>query len=138
MLDGSAIGDDAESFVRDSPTPTSTWPSTTEAAARAEHPFAMRVDTERIEAILQTSLQQISRLTERIEGLEDRVVEMELTVNDIPNLGGKTDQIVLNTYTGQVERSPVQRPPMYLRAGAILVGMGIVMGASHLARRGAI
>jgi len=143
--------EDVPPVARPIPTLTSTWPTTTEASARRTNArrsrrsrhsrhssYPVGVDAERIEAILQASMQQITRLTTRIEGIEGRLEDLER----ILQAGEVVTEFQVPSFMATVESRDLStdyyREPMYLRAGAILVGMGMLMGASHLARRGLI
>jgi len=134
------------------PTVTSIWPTTTEAptttrrirrttrskyskhSRRSSYPID--VDAERIEAILQASMQTITSLTHRIDGIEGRLSSLERTLKTEED----PPEFHVPSYVSSDESRDLSRDrePVYLRAGAILVGMSMLMGASHLARRGLI
>jgi hypothetical protein len=133
---------------RSARTATSTWPTTTEASGRrtrrsrhSRHPsYPLGVDVERIETILQASMQRIARLTQRIEGIEGRLEDLERMLHNeeevsVPRVPSITPNFE-DYYSREITKD--YRESAYLRAGAVLVGMSMLMGASHLARRGLI
>lgn len=134
---------------------TSTWPTTTyqgpsssTQGAGANPNYPMAVDAERIEAILQPTMSQITRLTQRIDGIEDRLTKVEalLSTKDEPR-----EKVRYSSTAGSVQGSSIPMMEQlnhqvygdtlerfYLRVGALVVGLSVMMGATSLARRGLI